>query len=362
MATGKQWFTLQSLPCDIYVDDDDCISYGVVVSLNDHQFIIISDRDVENDYYPSESIYKYNAHNDEWHAFIDFPKDLCLDNYSVTINEVNNKLYLLEGNRMIVIDIKTEQFHTYFFGTKNNIAVTITGTPGLVNVNGTTHIIGGSGNSKHLTWNDTNNLFDEMHDFCKDGIVSHIRGPSAVYVPSQKIILMFGGTNGESTRMIGFIWKYDIYSNKWSKVNGIKFDFSDTSSVLTSNEEYVVISGGINKDFQDIDIIHVLDIRDKNNYILKECSIKCPMNGYHPIIRSGGGLKDELLVIGWIKHLFNSSPFNDMTLISSDIMQLISMWYYQETIHWIEFENIDDRQSNNHFGITLKHILLSCYN
>ena len=191
----------------------------------------------------------------------------------------------------------------------------------------------------------------------KNGSISEIQGASTVYVPSQQIILVIGGE--DDGEMIGFIWKYDICSNKWSKVNGIKFDFWWTSAVLTSNEEYVVISGGLDEDYEGIDKIHVLDIRNKRNYVLRECSIKCPMNGHHPIIRSGGGLKDELLVIGWIKHLFNCSSFNDMALPPTYIMQLISMWHYQETIHWLEWEYRDDKKKANHFGVKLKSILLS---
>eukprot|EP01084_Bolivina_argentea_P256776 432453_1 len=247
---------------------------------------------------------------------------------SFAVDLETNKLYLSEGSSpMIIIGIKTKQFHTDLVKDSN---VTIPNYPCLVNANGTTHIIGGSGSSKHLTWNDTNNSFKEMHDFGKNGIVSGIHGASTVYVPPQKIILMIGGI--DAGNMIGDIWKYDICSNKWSKVNGLKFDFFLTSSVLTSNEEYVVISGGHDKEHRGIDTIHVLDIRDKNNFVFKQCSIKCPMNSNHPVIRSGGGLKDELLVTGWIKHLFNSTSFNNTTLPSSDILQLILMFYYQETI------------------------------
>eukprot|EP01084_Bolivina_argentea_P256777 432457_1 len=195
---------------------------------------------------------------------------------SFAVDLETNKLYLSEGSSpMIIIGIKTKQFHTDLVKDSN---VTIPNYPCLVNANGTTHIIGGSGSSKHLTWNDTNNSFKEMHDFGKNGIVSGIHGASTVYVPPQKIILMIGGI--DAGNMIG----------------------------------------------------DILDIRDKNNFVFKQCSIKCPMNSNHPVIRSGGGLKDELLVTGWIKHLFNSTSFNNTTLPSSDILQLILMFYYQETI------------------------------
>ena len=60
----------------------------------------------------------------------------------------------------------------------------------------------------------------------------------------------------------------------------------------------------------------MLDISncDENSYKLKQCNVKCPNIGKNILIRSGGGIKDELLVIGWIKRLFKTKKFKDILL------------------------------------------------
>lgn len=337
LFTDERWIALKSLPSNI--------SYGNASNLNDHEFVFASERYGGNNDCPS--IYKYNVHKNEWCAFIDYPKDLKMADHGMAINKISNKMYLCEKS-MVTVDLETKEFNEYSTNI-NDI-----NQPFLVNANGTIHGIGGDVSSKHLTWNDSDHSFKEMHDFKTIDNIYEIYGASVIYVPSKQLILLIGGKDIWNDKMIG-IWKYCLLSNKWSKVKGIQFDFFQHSAVLTSNQECIVIAGGRDKDNNCTNSMHILDIRDENNYILRKSSIQCPMSGSNKIIRSGGGIKDELLTIGWIKHLFNSSEFHHFQF-PLDIMQLIAMWFCQETIHWMEREDVADREASNHFAINLKHI------
>ncbi len=70
--------------------------------------------------------------------------------------------------------------------------------------------------------------------------------------------------------------------------------------------------------------------------------------------------KDELLINGWTKALFNASEFKQLQMPPFYIIQLIARWFSQESIYFIKrnWDN-DDRQENNHFVMNLKHILSS---
>eukprot|EP01083_Nonionella_stella_P218466 783394_1 len=64
----------------------------------------------------------------------------------------------------------------------------------------------------------------------------------------------------------------------------------------------------------------------------------------HGILRTGG-LKSEITVIGWTKNVFKNLEMPPMNII-----QLISMFYSQEEIHWIEM-HYDKGGINEHFVI-----------
>ena len=93
------------------------------------------------------------------------------------------------------------------------------------------------------------------------------------------------------------------------KINEIEIDFYGCQSVLTADENYVIISGGYDYISEAIKTIYVLNIKDENGYILKQSSICSPISGDFMMLRSGNKLKDELIAIGYIKTLFKSKQF-----------------------------------------------------
>eukprot|EP01084_Bolivina_argentea_P184469 318144_1 len=333
--SNPEWIPVANIPRDIY--------YGVGAMLNGQEMVFVSER--FGNYTDCKSIYKYNVHHNEWKPFIDFPQDLKIQHHTITFHPESNKLYLAgQYNEMLIIDIKDKKFH------KVSDKDYSSSFPILLNVNGSIHKIGGNGNAKHLIWNEDNNTFDEIFDFEQEENVGTILAASAIYVPSKDIILIIGGIDESDNKMVG-VWKYYLVKKEWQKVKGITFDYYLCPAVLSLDEEYIVFVGGYDKERNKVNIMHVLDIRDDDNYILRKSAIKYPMSGHHKIVRSGGGLKDELLVAGYIKQSFK-------TLLSLDIINLIQMLYWQETIHWLQRKDIDDIKDQNHFVMNMKSMLV----
>ena len=92
-----------------------------------------------------------------------------------------------------------------------------------------------------------------------------------------------------------------------------------------------------------------MDIGNEDEYTLRRCGVDC--TGLTPVglVRTGGGLMDEKLVIGWIRHLFGSSEFQCLELLPLYLMQMIAKWFSEETIHVMQ-------QNGKHNAISLRHI------
>eukprot|EP01084_Bolivina_argentea_P302323 521817_1 len=335
------WFPVAKIPQSISRGDLDC------VMLNSHEILLVPELNI-GDYDNHEcvigdgTLYKYNVHRNEWNVYLFIDNGMSyflrVTEHAIAFDAKSNKLYLAdEWSEFTVIDINSKTIPVRV----------LTGgrcpqNPILVNVDGIIHKIGGYNNAKHLIWNNEKNELLEIYDFNKEEGIEMIYAASAVYVPSKGIIVMFGAAS--------HIWKYCIATNEWKKVKGITFGYYGHSVALSSDEAYIVIAGGHDKAYNKVNMMHVLDIRDDNNYVLRKCSIKCPMSGRHKIVRSGGGLKDQLLVTGYIKQSVKSLP-------ALDIINLIQRWYYEETIHWIQRQNRTNYKKQNHFVINIKQII-----
>ncbi len=129
-------------------------------------------------------------------------------------------------------------------------------------------------NVMHLIWNEDTNSTTKIHDL---QLNQHISDVSAVYIASkQTILLMFQQPHNGYVSL----WKYCLKSNKWTKINLIRLSVFG-STVLTSNEQYVIIAGGQGKYLKHSDKIYVLDITDENDYKLRESGIRCQFNHFH---------------------------------------------------------------------------------
>ena len=314
-------------------------------NLNNNEFIIASSYN-SSDY---DGIHKYNMHKNEWETVLKYPDDTYILMEIITVAEdlTGTKIYLGEWRyqEWKIFDMKSKNL------SKINSDYEVKCNTSMVNVNGIFHILGGNDDTRHVTWDTCNDEVKEIHDFIGD--FRELRCPSSIHVPSQQIILSIGAEDSGNHTMVG-IWKFCINSSQWQKM--MEFEYCNPSICLTSDERYVIIGGGDDANGHIMNKLYALDIREEDKYKLIECNIKLPAVGAYQIARTGGGLQDEILVIGWIKQEFKKNDFNDLLLPPMYIMQMIALWYNQEMIHWVCG---DGEQEKYHYCIKLKHILSS---
>ena len=172
---------------------------------------------------------------------------------------------------------------------------------------------------------------------------------------SHHKLLWIGGRRGLAT--------FCIRTKRWHAVRDSWMKFALTPIVVTSDDGYVVLVGGHDEMGKPTDTIFVLDM--SNTDVLRRCSIKSPWKGYHNVIRTGGGLHDELLVAGWIRTLFSDYSFRSESLPPTCVMQAIKKWTLSDTIHCIRYQNQghcvedenQDYQLREHVAIRVNRIL-----
>ena len=97
-------------------------------------------------------------------------------------------------------------------------------------------------------------------------------------------------------------------------------------------------------------------IGDDNDigYELRESKIKLPGSD-NRIIITGDGRRDQVLVNGYLRELFQSKEFSesDMNEPSMDIIKLIQTFFVSELLHCFSYDN----EENVHLAIPLACIL-----
>merc|ERR1712228_972277 len=137
-----------------------------------------------------------------------------------------------------------------------------------------------------------------------------------------------------------------------------RFQGYNFAAVLTSNQRYIILLGG-RRNSPETDTypkiekygkISVMDLKSRNlsGWKIKKSKIRLPQPGPCIAAQTDGMVsKHELLVIGYIKELFQSKPFENIQLPPTYLMMMIAEKYSAEMIHWIHFDG-------SHRGIHLK--------
>ena len=138
------------------------------------------------------------------------------------------------------------------------------------------------------------------------------------------------------------------------------FNYKYVYSILSFDENYVIIAGGYHSfgyKRRRSKKIFILDLTDETEYKLKQSTIELPRAGPCILVRTNA--KSQILVIGWIKTLFESKEFKDLILPPMYLLKMISLWYDQEMIHWFDtyLYNWPENSVYNHQKIYLKHLI-----
>ena len=230
----------------------------------------------------------------------------------------------------------------------------------MLKINGQVHNLGVQSPTEHVMWSEMQNKWEPIKMLpAFSWEFKGVRGTALVHVPSKNMVLMIGGkargTGKWGGKWVG-LWKYDITTGQWSKIEIDGFHFVNVhnhQTVLTSDEDFVImyVSSALNP-------LHVLDIRDDQNIKHLEISLKIPPEIKCGSLVGGGGRSHfKLIIMGWIRRKNNSHKTNESIshMIPLEIVMLIADWYSKEMIHWM------NRWKDNayHRMIALNDILCS---
>ncbi len=277
-------------------------------------------------------IYKYNIYTKEWTIFTNYPQNTDILHPSICFDKDTNKVYVSHNYGICIYDINTAKWicykSSYCKGRK------------IIYTKGIIHLIG---EGKHYMWNKNGSIFEMVFDFGK--LMNSYT--TLIYVSSQNIILFVG-----EYRISGaiYIWSYCLISNKWKQINlHTEAKVSAHMSVITSDENYIIIGADHGK-------IYILDIRNKNNYILSKSKIHYPFQ-HRMMVITENKCKSKCIIIGWIKNIFTSQHIDKSLMPPLEIIKVISQLYNQEMIHWIERSKATQKKKKGHYLSYIQDIL-----
>ena len=282
-------------------------------------------------------LYVYHLYYGKNRKLIEYPKNMKIHEHCMVIVATKTKLYGTGAMEpMFICDIKNGDFIS-LKQIKPYPMLFIGGYGSILNVDGMIHVIGTGecGDVKHLTCNENTMNLSEIFDFKQQ--VKRIIDVSLFHLRSKRKILMIAPSKN------GYIvWNFCLQTSKWQKKTKLPFTFKGMiKSVITLDEKYVIISV-LRQGY-----MYGFDLSD---YQLHQSSIPVPIFIDRPLFAITRRLKDEILVIGWIKFSFN------LLVLPKDLQELIATWYCGDELHWI------GSYSNRHFAIKMEDILSSLQN
>lgn len=333
------------------------IKGGDVARISSDEFIVVMVYYVDlggSCWVPKQACYHYNSFNDEWIKWSRFPASLdhiqgAPDYPRIAVIPQTGTIY-----------ISADFWRVYEMGTLECLEVygdeELYALSPSVNANGILHCVGVGmeDEADHCIWIPEEKELQCIHKFGDilgiprdeyDDLLADVTEFTILFVESKQLILLIGVPNYNVEDVDWGIWSFstkNIIENTWKRIEGVNLDFNRVSAVLTADQQFVILSGGqhmmTDRDSPTAsDVIHVLDIRDEDNFILRQCSIRCPALAQCITFRTGNGLnlENQLCVVGWIRKVFQREEMKHMRMPPDGVMRLIVDWVDCELLHWI---------------------------
>eukprot|EP01084_Bolivina_argentea_P306634 529891_1 len=319
----NRWINLASLPYG-------CVPHKMI-NTDPHEFIAVTA--TTHVLY----VYEYNIDKDKWNNYT-YPLG---GNYTraIPFNKKVNTSFMYRSFGILPIKILTHEKIEF----KQQIP-----TPNCVLfINNNFHIFKTDKFDKYIGSIQSETL--KTLDNIIDNRCSQLKRAVVVYVRAKQCILLIGGyyKNGNASQYSRDIWKYCLSSGKWTKKDCLGLsnipnsNIANYCGILTSNQRYIVLLGGLN--------ICVLDMIDDNNWKMRQCKIKCPIVGLCHVSVTGNENINEMLVIGFVKACFKMKQFSHLSIPPVYIINIMTQYFNEEMIHHI--------RNQKHHAIYLAHIL-----
>ena len=188
-------------------------------------------------------------------------------------------------------------------------------------------------------------------------------GTLTAYLRSKDVILIFGGSTGDSKRDCG-IREFSLKTSKWRKIKDIEYnyDYYVGQALVTMDEKHILLIPLLDTNSKYCDNILIFDVLKDGEYGLRESNVKIPENfkenqTQRMLVLTGSGSGDGLLVFGFIKRLVEE---HKMMMPSDDIINMIAMFYDSEILHLLGTDYDMERQRTHitdHLMIAVSTIL-----
>eukprot|EP01084_Bolivina_argentea_P099034 178010_1 len=269
---SSDWTTLHKCPC---------YRFSNLILISNDKFVTAP---YNYAHQTSEGLLSYNITINEWNTLIKYPAKFKTHNNSLSINKINQQLYLIGGSQQIqCIDLQTSSFN--ILGQYNTGANACS----LV-IQSKLHIIGGIRNNKHITYNINHNhnindnVLKEIKDF--HFWVKGNQSPGFIFVSNKQLIVLLGGYRQyHYIKVSAEIWTYNLNTPNpyWQKnVIRIPIPLMFFGCVLSADQKYIILLCGYSRIVgqqrrNPVNNIYVLDI-DTMEFI-QTYDIVAPVSG-----------------------------------------------------------------------------------
>ena len=209
------------------------------------------------------------------------------------------------------------------------------------------HVIGGSGNNKHLKWNRISKEFDVLHDLKEEVNWNKITHRQLVRIKNK--VFAFGGYLG----LLGYddqVVVYDIAANKWHKGTfRLPMKMCSFGCTKVLNGQYVILFGGGTSTRMSTDDIWIYDVK---NTTFTKSKIKCPRTGQYMAFTISDQRRNQMEVFGYVRSQWLTSQIDDHLFPPEYLIKIIGKYYLTEEIHLFYYHG-----GNSHWKIDVFAIL-----
>ena len=305
-----------------------------LVNINKNEFILAMDQE--------QDLYKYNTVNNKRTVFAKNIKAKYTQT-NICVDAKNKIIYALQRGIISTIDPDTKQVTNYELPSQS-----IDGSSALIAVDSGCHVIGGFNSDSHNIWNHKQKRLNHIHTF--HGLKGRgWNGFGFVYIPRKKELVCFGGYEWGNCCSSDKIWRHSLQTGKWTMLNDVKLPqkMHGFGTVITKNQNHILLLGGFAVGDGDINSIHVLDLKSEK---ISQSDIKLPFKGQCRSIIMENKEENNLLVNGFCRTSMDMYSMN----IPFALISFIAIWHSVEYIHVIKRYG---RDAGHHYKINIDKIL-----